>query len=136
MEGTRVHLTRVYNMLPAENAPRHVQSNQCAILVPFLNNGRAAIIENLLREDFAAMSLDELTHNIVEWKNVFRRIRVLVELCEERLGAITNKRFRVHFGLLAIHLEVGQVISRAIARLFVLQNLSMAPELELDQLFQ
>jgi len=136
MEGTRIHLVEVYNRLPADGAAYHVQIAQCSVLVQLLDNGRAVILQNLRAVDFAGMSLDNLTRSIMEWRILFDRLRELVRLCENRLGAITNKRFRVDSGLGANHLEVGQVISRAIARLFALQNLEMAPELNLDQFFQ
>ena len=136
MDRTRAHLREVYNLLPAAGARYQVQINQCAVLVQLLENERAQILEALLGVNFIEMSLDDLTHSITQWRALFGQIRELVGLCENRLGGITNKRFRVDSGLGAIHLEVGQVISRAIAKLFLLQNVKMAPDLGLDQFFQ
>jgi hypothetical protein len=139
MDGTRVYLWRVYNNLPAAGATYQNQINHCAVLVQLLDDeddGRAQIIQNLLNVNFAEMRLDDLTRSIIEWKNLFGRIRDLIGLCKIRLGAIAHKRFRVDSGLGDIHLEVGQVISRAIARLFLLQNVQLAPELGLDEFFQ
>jgi len=136
MDGTRDHLRQVYNNLPAAGATYPNQIIHCAQLVHLLDDGRAQIVQNLLDVDFTEMPLDDLTRSMIEWRNLFGRIRDLMRLCENRLGAITNKRFRVDSGLGAIHLEVGQVISRAIARLFLLQNVQLAPELALDEFFQ
>jgi hypothetical protein len=136
MEITKAHLTQVYRMLPAAGAKYPQQLVALAVLVKLLDKESAAIRDALLGVDFTGMNVDDLTHCIVEWRALFHRIADLVRLCEDRLGAITNKRFRVDSGLGAIHLEVGQVISRAIARLFTLQNVQMAPELELDKFFK
>jgi len=115
-------LEGINNLLPGETAGEVLQRTQCNTMIQALSNNEDLIMAYLLDVNFTTMTNDDLTRSLVEWNEVFGRIDGLARRIPRELGLVIYKHEKARRLLLEVQIAVARVISRAIARLSILQN--------------
>jgi hypothetical protein len=136
MDNLRRYLQAVNRQVPRTPPGSQQQYRICGELFQNLvNEDLPAIKVALIELDFTAMDNDALTTSLIQWSTMFRDIGALVALIGRVLSIPQRPHMQIIVNLQEIQLSVGGVISRAIARLAIL-NQRTVPELDVDSLFK
>ena len=129
MDATRKLLSDIKRNVPQTGKGRQHQREKCGLIIQDLDNYEDAVLKGLSEVDFKDIeNLKKLQRNIISWKRLFDKVDEFRDEIGRQLGGATNLHKDVVRSLQEIQIEVGLVISRAIARLAVLAEVDDAEE--------